>query len=372
MLRLQILINLLGFCFANTPESGRIVGGEFADIKDFPYQVSYHYQGVIMCGASIIGKEWVLTAAHCVNGISPGDVTLRAGTSSHSEGGLVYKVTDIVKHDRYSHEDFDNDIALAKEGKGNFSPNLREVKVPVMNHDKCVKDYNGTVTKNMLCAGYDEGMKDACQVAYLYHGVLMCGASIIDKEWVLTAAHCVEDMSPDVVKIRAGSSSHSDGGSVHQVVEIVQHKEYSKSGMDNDIALAKVKPPFKFSDTVKAIKLNDKAVKEGTTAKVSGWGVTSGKGDDVSPALREVKVPVMDHDKCVKYYHGSVTKNMLCAGYDEGKKDACQGDSGGPLAADGKLIGVVSFGHGCAEPKSPGVYTDVSVYREWIKKNAGV
>ncbi|XP_067000659.2 trypsin-1 [Anabrus simplex] len=248
MLRLPILINLLGFCFARNskPTMGRIVGGEKADIKDFPYQVAFLEDNDVMCGASIIGEEWALTAAHCVVGMKPKEVTLRVGSSSYKKGGEVHKATELKKH-----------------------------------------------------------------------------------------------------------------------------KKYSDKSDDNDIALIKVSPPFKFTDKVKAIELNEKAVKGGTKAIVTGWGVTKEDNPDVPATLRKVEIPVVDHAKCAKMLEG-ITANMLCAGYEEGKKDACQGDSGGPLAADGKLIGVVSFGEGCAEPNSPGVYTDVSKYRKWIKDNAGI
>lgn len=63
---------------------------------------------------------------------------------------------------------------------------------------------------------------------------------------------------------------------------------------------------------------------------------------------------------------------MVCAGYENGGFDSCQGDSGGPLVSDGVLVGVVSWGKGCAEPGFPGVYAKVSAVREWIYKQTGV
>lgn len=95
-----------------------------------------------------------------------------------------------------------------------------------------------------------------------------------------------------------------------------------------------------------------------------------------SPAfqLQVVSVPVVENAECAVNYlgYGDITERMLCAGYKAGQKDACQGDSGGPLVANGVLIGVVSWGAGCARPGLPGVYTNLAdpVLRAWISSVA--
>ena len=85
-------------------------------------------------------------------------------------------------------------------------------------------------------------------------------------------------------------------------------------------------------------------------------------------------MPTVNQKECNKAYSdfGGVTDRMLCAGYQQGGKDACQGDSGGPLVADGKLVGVVSWGYGCAQAGYPGVYSRVAVVRDWVRENSGV
>lgn len=90
--------------------------------------------------------------------------------------------------------------------------------------------------------------------------------------------------------------------------------------------------------------------------------------------LRAAEVPVVNQEACGQAYEsfGGITDRMICAGHTEGGKDACQGDSGGPLVAEGKLIGIVSWGYGCARPNYPGVYSRVAVVRDWIRENAGV
>ena len=90
--------------------------------------------------------------------------------------------------------------------------------------------------------------------------------------------------------------------------------------------------------------------------------------------MRKTTVPYIDNAKCNDQdsYGGKIRSRMMCAGYQKGGKDSCQGDSGGPLvwhSPNGAiLVGVVSFGEGCAKENKPGVYTRVSVYREWISR----
>lgn len=92
--------------------------------------------------------------------------------------------------------------------------------------------------------------------------------------------------------------------------------------------------------------------------------------------LRAAVVPIANQDYCNKQYKGKITPRMICAGYEEGGKDSCQGDSGGPLICSNnqnvQLIGVVSFGSGCAKPKYPGVYARVTSAREWINSITGI
>ena len=103
----------------------------------------------------------------------------------------------------------------------------------------------------------------------------------------------------------------------------------------------------------------------GQVGQVAGWGVTEEGGNNLAPALREVNVTVLSNTECklTEYPAQSITESMLCAGEREGGKDSCQGDSGGPLVLSSPnssslmLVGVVSWGQGCARPGSPGVYS---------------
>jgi len=101
--------------------------------------------------------------------------------------------------------------------------------------------------------------------------------------------------------------------------------------------------------------------------------IRTGTGDRT--VLRQVVLPIVSDKVCKKAYPYTKTDNMLCAGYGEGGKDSCQGDSGGPLVCkQGNTwlqYGVVSFGDGCAQPNTPGVYADVVQLRSWIQHKSG-
>ncbi|XP_037294455.1 trypsin 5G1-like, partial [Manduca sexta] len=211
---------------------------------------------------------------------------------------------------------------------------------------------------------------------YPYHAAYgsNCGGAIIDKLWVVTAGHCGKKPY-----IRVGSKYLNQGkkvmvkkGHVHPLWS-VKNKEHP---FDYDFQLLELAEPLKFDDNVQPIKvahIEDMVI--GKVITVTGWGNTEENGP-YSNVLRAVRVPIISKQHCQNvpfpYFRGSLTPRMFCAGYSEGKKDACQGDSGGPAVAYDRLLGMVSFGYGCATPGSYGVYSKVAKVRSWIQEVTGL
>jgi len=205
-----------------------------------------------------------------------------------------------------------------------------------------------------------------------YH---MCGGSLIGEGVVLTAAHCVDSSTSITSRVRIGSTRKETGGVLVDIKRVHRHPKYDSRIIDYDFAVLELKPYNATNITQAYVKLpeQNEDIPDGTPVIISGWGNTQNASESDS-VLRAVIVPKVNQTHCELAYNsfGSITERMLCAGLEEGGKDACQGDSGGPLVAHGKLWGVVSWGYGCARPEYPGVYSRVSSVRDWITSVSGV
>lgn len=156
---------------------------------------------------------------------------------------------------------------------------------------------------------------------------------------------------------------------------IISHRDWSYPTGDSDIALIQLSSPLNCTNC-KTIPLSRSVPKRGETGVIAGWGITNMTSEDPWPILQVAEVPIVDFDVCDESYvkiQQPLTNNMFCAGYlKKGGVDSCTGDSGGPLVIDGNLAGITSWGHNCAEPQYPGVYTLVSRFLPWIKEHSNI
>ncbi|CAO1364180.1 unnamed protein product [Diamesa serratosioi] len=232
------------------------------------------------------------------------------------------------------------------------------------------------------------------------YGESFCGGSIISTSFVLTAAHCLEE----VIQVNVLAGIHNiflDTPAYNQEVypnHILKHPQYDSESLQNDIGLIFVSRPIPLSTSISAITLPTRAMATnnyiGATATVSGWGLTEKSKNhfeeiqynglnnlfyslvtsDISPVLRFVALPVISNADCAKSYGSIIISSNICTS-GANAKSSCQGDSGGPktIIINNRpvQIGIVSFGaeRGCCELGFTAAFTRVSMFLDWIEQN---
>lgn len=256
-----------------------------------------------------------------------------------------------------------------------------------------------------------------------------CSGTVIAPRWVLTAAHCVDDLNPGDLKVLAGTHDLGQGGRRIDVTAIRVHEDYTDVSGGSDIALLRLARAVGVASVdVPTADRSEALATPGTLATMIGWGglrplpcwQVSGPGghecesqkrglsgilvnvltsylvdivtghlvdaladrpvqwsDVQSSKLMEVELPLIGEQTCRKAYPGAtIDHRTLCAEMRRGREYSCQGDSGGPLVVrdDDTWVqaGVVSWGVSCAKPGRYGVYTRVGAFADWIRAETGL
>ncbi|XP_033229691.1 chymotrypsin-1-like [Belonocnema kinseyi] len=202
------------------------------------------------------------------------------------------------------------------------------------------------------------------QVSLRRKGRHFCGGSILNKRWILTAAHCLNGRFASSISVKAGTTDLDGYGDIYVGELKVIHEDYDTFEHENDIGLLKVRSDIIFNDDVQPINVaSSDSYGEGHTATLTGWGRTSVLSKTPTQ-LQVIKLNIISTPKCKKKIK-KVKDTHICTLNNKGE-GACFGDSGGPLVVDEVQVGVVSFGKPCARGV-PDVYTRVYNYIDWIE-----
>ena len=213
-------------------------------------------------------------------------------------------------------------------------------------------------------------------LAALYEGTqIKCGATIISASFALTAAHC---MSLNSAQYRLSVFRHNisvyadhECSQFLNLRDVICHPNYDPASNDNDICLLQLNSRILCESRIEfPVIHNGDDIESGTLAYTAGWGhLTANFDDEIYPDVAHVvSVPIISNTECSEILHQQFQPNTICAGAEG--FDSCLGDSGGPLIIKSGsvdlLVGVVSWGYGCAI--YPGVYSRTSYYRHWIEE----
>ncbi|MCJ8743769.1 hypothetical protein PDJAM_G00098070 [Pangasius djambal] len=280
-------------------------------------------------------------------------VDFRRAQNDHSPLNIGSSSLEIVKSTKFLHISHPPSSPCSTEGLSRAS--CAAASLPgfgsqdpsadiALEDDKIVGGYE--------CTPYSQPWQVSLNAGYHF-----CGGSLINENWVVSAAHCYKFS----VEVRLGEHNIQVNEGTEQFISssrVIRHPEYDSWTIDNDIMLIKLSQPATLNNNVQPVTLPKSCPSAGTQCTVSGWGNTMSSTADPNK-LQCLELPILSLWDCNKCYPDMITKSMFCAGFLEGGKDSCQGDSGGPLVCNGELQGIVSWGFGCAQKNRPGVYTKV-------------
>ncbi|KAH8238451.1 hypothetical protein KR032_006944, partial [Drosophila birchii] len=386
--------------------NGRVVGGVDAAKSQFPHQISLRNGGSHSCGGSIISRNFILTAAHCVtNQDSDGNyvavaaerLSIRAGSNDRLSGGVLVQVAEVIFHEGYGSH-LRNDVALLRlETPLIYSTNIQAIDLPTADTPADVDviisgwgrlwhlgdlprylQYNTLKSLSLercdeligwgipgeLCLIH-EADNGACNGdsggPAIYNGQVVgiagfvwsaCGTSNPDG---YTRVHYFNDW------IRAHSDVH--GGILSQVAEVIFHENYGN--FENDIALLRLETPLIYSASIQPIPLPTFDTPVDADIVISGWGRLWHLGD-LPRYLQYNTLKSISTERCEELIDfGFAGELCLIHEVDNG---ACNGDSGGPAIYNGEVVGIAGFVVGGCGSGYPDGYARVFYFKDWIRK----
>jgi len=232
--------------------------------------------------------------------------------------------------------------------------------------------YTSSLTKKFperIVGGVEAGKGDFPYIVQIKRGSHYCGGSIVNANWIVTAAHCSVATIAGYEVVAGEHRLNQNEGSEQSrtVAQIIRHPQYNSNTLSSDVAVWRMSSPFTFNQWVAAANVAPTGFNPAANVDVAGWGTLT-SGGSLPTVLMRVNVPMVSDASCkVSYGSSEILPGMICAGV--GGRDSCQGDSGGPLVSGNTLAGIVSWGFGCAVDGYPGVYTEVAYFSNWINQN---
>nr|XP_036231762.1 trypsin-like [Bactrocera oleae] len=249
----------------------------------------------------------------------------------------------------------------------NYFPHITATNITIANDVRLLT--NNTITKKIMGGDFVSIGAAPFMVNIRLDNRSMCGGTLLRKNCVLTAAHCVSGTPAFRFDVQAGATILWNRNKMAAVQSIFKPRQYRERTKNFDVAILRLDRPLT-GQRVQLVKLGNTNVRPGLRVRVYGWGNRREDGEG-AVALRAAVLRVMRRDNCNRKYRksgdGNLSRTMFCAA-SAGINDSCEGDSGGPLMFRGRQYGIVSWGVGCGRPNFPGVYTSIRAVQPWINK----